>query len=75
MTPVVTKSVIAIAACGICALALQARAVAAQTAATPRLKACSLLSKAEVKKHLPWNSVVDSMPPEEKPIGGHDHER
>jgi hypothetical protein len=28
-----------------------------------------LLPKAEVKKHLPWNDIVDSMPPEEAPAG------
>lgn len=34
-----------------------------------RIAACSLLPKAEVKKHIPWNDIVDSMEPEEEPIG------
>ena len=37
--------------------------------AAPRIAACSLLPKAEVRKHLPWNDVVDFMPPEEEPVG------
>jgi len=36
---------------------------------TPRIAVCSLLTKAEVKKHLPWNNIVDSMQPEEEPVG------
>jgi hypothetical protein len=31
--------------------------------------ACSLVPKEEVKKHLPWNAVLDGMPIEEEPIG------
>lgn len=34
-----------------------------------RIAVCSLLPKAEVRKHLPWNDVVDSMAPEEEPVG------
>ena len=30
---------------------------------------CSLLTKEEVKKHLPWHAVVDRMEPEEEAIG------
>lgn len=44
--------------------------VAAQPQKAPqRVAACSLLPKAEVKKHLPWNAIVDSMAPEEEPVG------
>jgi len=35
----------------------------------PRIAACSVLPKAEVRKHLPWNDVVDFMAPEEEPVG------
>jgi hypothetical protein len=41
----------------------------AQNAGGQRIAACSLLPKAEVKKHVPWNDIVDSMPPEEEPVG------
>lgn len=34
-----------------------------------RIRACSLLPKEEVKKHLPWNSVLDQMQIEEESIG------
>lgn len=34
-----------------------------------RISACSLLPKAEVRQHLPWNDVVDFMAPEEEPVG------
>jgi hypothetical protein len=37
--------------------------------APQRIAACSLLPKAEVRKHLPWNDVVDRMAPEEEPVG------
>jgi hypothetical protein len=33
------------------------------------IRACSLVSKEEVKKHLPWAAVLDNMPIEEEPIG------
>ena len=36
---------------------------------SPRIKACSLLPKEEVKKHLPWIPVLDNMKIEEEPIG------
>lgn len=34
-----------------------------------RVNACSLLSKEEIKKHLPWQSFLDQMPIEEEVIG------
>ena len=50
---------------------LLARADRAQTPspATSRVKACSFLTKEEVKKHLPWNAILDKMPTEEEPVG------
>lgn len=39
-------------------------------AAVPqRLQVCTLVSKEEVKKHLPWAAMLDQMPIEEMPIG------
>ena len=35
----------------------------------PVVKACSLLTKAEVKKHLPWRDLLDQFPVEEEMIG------
>jgi hypothetical protein len=40
-----------------------------QPASAQPMGACSLLPKEEVKKHLPWNDFLDSMPAEEEPIG------
>ena len=34
-----------------------------------RISACSLVPKEEVKRYLPWSSVLDNMPIEEEPIG------
>ena len=52
-------------------LSLQAAAPSAppQGSGATRVKACSLLTKEEVKQHLPWNSVVDFMAPEEEAVG------
>lgn len=36
---------------------------------SPRISACSLMPKEEVKKHLPWITVLDSFPVEEEPVG------
>jgi hypothetical protein len=41
----------------------------AQAPSSPRINACSLVPKEEVKKYLPWIDVLDSMAPEEEPIG------
>src|SRR5262245_50105882 len=38
-------------------------------AGAARIKACSLVSKEEVKKHLPWIPVLDGMAVEEEPVG------
>jgi hypothetical protein len=50
-----------------------ARDTAEPTAAgmlqAPRIAACSLLPKAEVRTHLPWHDIVNNMPPEEEPAG------
>lgn len=41
----------------------------APAAAPQRFQVCSLVPKEEVKKHLPWNDALDSMPIVEEPIG------
>jgi hypothetical protein len=41
----------------------------AQKLSSTPVKACSLLPKSEVKKHLPWMDALDNMPLEETPIG------
>ena len=51
---------------------VQAQLVAAQQpppATSPRISVCSLLTKEEVKKHLPWIPLLDAMPIDEEPIG------
>jgi hypothetical protein len=50
---------------------LPAEATASQSrAASPqRVQVCALVPKEEVKKHLPWNPMLDRMPIEEVPIG------
>lgn len=37
--------------------------------APPKISACALVPKEEVKKHLPWIPVLDQMAVEEEPIG------
>jgi hypothetical protein len=48
-----------------------AQLVAAQQppAPTPRISVCSLLTKEEVKEHLPWIPLLDNMPIDEEPVG------
>ena len=67
----VKASLIALIAGAACSQfpAAQAESRQPSAAAAPRIKACSLLPKEEVKKHLPWNAVVDRMEPEEEAIG------
>lgn len=43
--------------------------LSAQTSAALKIAACSLLTKAEVKKHLPWNAPADGLEPEEEAVG------
>jgi hypothetical protein len=38
-------------------------------AGSSAIKACSLVPKEEVKKHLPWIAVLDQFPIEEEPVG------
>ena len=48
----------------------QARTSQPPTAAgSPQIHACSLLTKEEVKKHVPWIPVLDRMPIDEEPVG------
>jgi len=55
-----------------CSLSLLAQPQTSQqppAAGPARIKACSLLPKEEVKKHLPWIPALDRMPIEEEPVG------
>ncbi len=60
-----------VATAGLMALAVLAGTPASALAqgAAPRIAACSVLPKEEVKKHLPWIAVLDQFPPEEETIG------
>ena len=49
--------------------AWQSPALLAQSPASlPRLDACSLVTRDEVRKHLPWSSGMDQLPMEEEPL-------
>lgn len=50
-------------------LAVQKPPAAAPGAKADPMKACSLLTRAEVKKVLPWAPQLDQFPNEEEPIG------
>jgi hypothetical protein len=41
----------------------------APAARSPKIGACSLMTKEEVKKHLPWRPMLDQFAPEEEAIG------
>lgn len=41
----------------------------AQGRESPKISACSLLTREEVKRHLPWIAALDALPHEEEPIG------
>jgi hypothetical protein len=56
-------AIVAVSACPPSLLAEQ------QPPAAPGIRACSLVPKEEVKKHLPWRPVLDQMAIEEEPIG------
>lgn len=58
-----------IAAPGWLAVAANAVAQPAGTAAAPRIRACAILPKDEVRKHVPWNDIVNDMAPEEEAVG------
>jgi hypothetical protein len=49
-------------------LATVSSQASAQKSSSSPIKACSLLPKEEVKKHLPWDASLDKMPLEETPI-------
>ena len=53
----------------VCACAPSLLAQNPSAAQAQRISACSLLPKEEVKKHLPWLSMLDQMKIEEEPIG------
>lgn len=60
----------ALAACAIALATTPALPWHAQPSdAGTRIAVCPLVSKAEVKKYLPWQDMFDQMPLEEEPIG------
>ena len=67
----VKTSLMAVTALAVCLQFLVAQVEAQQSSApaASSIKVCSLLTKEEVKKHLPWNALVDSMAPEEEAVG------
>ena len=72
MHRLVNAAVITVGVCAAESALLDAQARTSQPPAatgSPRIRACSLLPKEEVKKHLPWNTVLDQFPIEEEPVG------
>jgi len=58
-----------VVAVSVSALAGQKPPAAAPGSKAGSIKACSLVTRAEVKKLLPWAPHVDQLPEEEQPIG------
>lgn len=50
-------------------VAAQGRGAAQSDAAN--IKVCSLLTKEQVKRHLPWQPMLDQFPPEEEALGNY----
>ena len=72
MNRFVNVALMAVGTFSACSLSLLAQPQTSQqppAAGPARIKACSLLPKEEVKKHLPWIPVLDRMPIEEEPVG------
>ena len=51
------------------AIAVMPPRLAQPQAAPQPIKVCALVTKAEVKKHIPWKDMLDQMPVEEEAIG------
>jgi hypothetical protein len=47
----------------------QAKKPATSSTSASRIKVCSLLPKAEVKRHLPWIAELDQFPPKDDVVG------
>lgn len=60
---------VVVSACLPSAVAQAQKSQQPPAASSPRIRACSLLPKEEVKKYLPWIPVLDRMAIEEEPIG------
>lgn len=71
MNRLVTTALIVIGVVCVCAPSLLAhqKPQSPSVAQGQRISVCSLLPKEEVKKHIPWIPLLDSMKPEEEPIG------
>jgi len=59
----VNRALIVVAVIAVCAPSLQAQA------GKSTIRACSFLTKEEVKRYLPWLPVLDQFPVEEEPVG------
>jgi hypothetical protein len=59
------------AAIGAAVISVSSSSLSAQSrpAAPPVIGACSLVSKAEVKTHLPWRPLLEQFPAEEEAMG------
>jgi len=68
----VNAALIAVGVASVCPLSLLAQPYMSQqpsASGSPMIRACVLLPKEEVKKHLPWIPALDQMAIEEEPIG------
>ena len=63
MNRYVNRALIAVAVVAVCVPSLQAQA------GKSSIRACSLLTKEEVKRYLPWIPALDQFPVEEEPVG------
>lgn len=64
----IAKATLMVVAMG-CALPPSLHAQRPAAAGTAAIRACALVTKADVKKHLPWAPMLDNMPVEEEPVG------
>lgn len=70
MNPFIKTALIVVSIVAALPSTLMAQATQQPSAAqTPTVSACSLLPKEDVKKHLPWIALLDSMPIEEESLG------
>ena len=72
MNRVVNAALIAVGVVAASSAPLQAQSATSRkpsAAGSPTIGACSLVSKEEVKRHLPWIPALDGMAIEEEPVG------
>jgi hypothetical protein len=64
------KPILAAVSCVLCAITLAAQSTQ-KPPAVPIVKVCGLVTREEVKKHLPWNPMLDQFPAEEEAVGNY----